>query len=109
MKLLIAIVHREDAGKLADELASHKFSLTKFDSTGGILKEKNSVLLVGLESERVPEAIKVIKAHSKTREEVISSAPPVVEPGDFFISNPVEVEVGGATIFVVEAEEFQEL
>lgn len=109
MKLLIAIVQKEDAGKLSDELIKARFSLTKLDSVGGFLKEKNNVFLMGVEEKRIDEALSVIKENSQTRKEVISSAPPIVEPGDFFISSPVEVEVGGAVVFILDVDQFKKL
>ena len=109
MKLLIAIVQRDDVGKLSDELVRARFALTRLDSVGGFLKEKNNLLIMGLEEKRVPEALRVIKEHSQTRKETISSAPPVVEPGEFFISSPVEVEVGGAVVFILDVDQFKKL
>jgi uncharacterized protein YaaQ len=35
--------------------------------------------------------------------------PPMVEPGEFFMPYPVEVQVGGATVFVVDVEKFEKL
>jgi uncharacterized protein YaaQ len=35
--------------------------------------------------------------------------PPMVEPGEFFMPYPVEVQVGGATVFVVDVERFEKL
>jgi uncharacterized protein YaaQ len=35
--------------------------------------------------------------------------PPMVEPGEFFMPYPVEVQVGGATIFIVDVERFEKL
>ncbi len=109
MKLLVAIVHREDAGRLTDELVRAHFSVTKLDSVGGFLKEKNNLLLLGVEEEKLDEVMKLNGEHSQARKEVISSAPPVVEPGEFFIQSPVEVEVGGATVFILDVEQFKKL
>jgi uncharacterized protein YaaQ len=109
MKLLVAIVQKEDAGALGDELIRAKFSLTKLESVGGFLKEKNNVFLLGVEEKQIKQALDIIKEHSQTRTEVISSAPPIVEPGEFFISSPVEVEVGGATVFILDVDQFKRL
>jgi uncharacterized protein YaaQ len=35
--------------------------------------------------------------------------PPLVEPGDFFVPYPVEVQVGGATVFIVTVDRFEKL
>ncbi|MGH7776118.1 MAG: cyclic-di-AMP receptor, partial [Candidatus Dormibacterales bacterium] len=39
----------------------------------------------------------------------LTPMPPVVEPGEFFMPYPVEVQVGGATIFVLPVETFEKL
>jgi uncharacterized protein YaaQ len=35
--------------------------------------------------------------------------PPIMEPGEFFLPYPLEVEVGGATVFVVAVERTERL
>ncbi len=35
--------------------------------------------------------------------------PPLAEPGEFFMSYPVEVQVGGATVFVVPVDSFEKI
>ena len=35
--------------------------------------------------------------------------PPIMEPGEFFMPYPLEVEVGGATVFVLPVERFERL
>ena len=35
--------------------------------------------------------------------------PPLAEPSEFFMSYPVEVEVGGATVFVVPVDSLEKI
>jgi uncharacterized protein YaaQ len=53
--------------------------------------------------------IQVIGANSKTREQLVNVFPPTIEPIGTCIPNPVKVQVGGATIFVVDVERFAKL
>ena len=32
-----------------------------------------------------------------------------IEPGEFFVANPVEVEIGGATVFVLRVERYERI
>jgi len=104
-KLLIAIVHPDDSKILIDELTEKKYRLSSFEVVGGFLKTKNICILIGLDDEKDRKEVEeTIKKNCRSRTEFISSAPPLSGPGELVISNPVEVKVGGATIFVVDAE-----
>lgn len=105
MKLIVAIVNYDDAGAVTRALTKAGFSTTKLATTGGFLLATNATILTGVRDERVQEAIDVIRAHSKSRKQVV---PPASELGSGVFSGiPVEVTVGGATIFVVDVERFE--
>ena len=53
--------------------------------------------------------MEVLRQRSKSRTEFLNPMPPLVEPGDFFVPYPVEVEVGGAIVFVIDVERFEKL
>ena len=48
MKLIIAIVQDEDAGRLVSELMDNGFGVTKLATTGGFLRAGNTTLLIGV-------------------------------------------------------------
>ncbi|MDU5081326.1 cyclic-di-AMP receptor [Tissierella carlieri] len=103
MKLIICIVQDQDAGALIDDLTEKEFRVTKLSSTGGFLKSGNTTLLIGVEEEEVPSVIKVIEENCKTRE-LTTSLLTVTMPGDTYIPFPLEVKVGGATLFILDVE-----
>lgn len=109
MKLLIAIIHREDVDKLIETLTQKKYQATRIDSSGGFLKGKNATILLGVDDKKVSDVLKIIKQNCKSRTEYVSPAPPVVEPGEFFMPSSVEVKVGGATVFVLPIEKQERL
>lgn len=109
MKLLIAIVHKEDSGNLVDVLIAEKYQVTKLDSVGGFLREKNVTIMLGLENKKVPDVLKIIKKNCRTRTEYITPAPQTTQPGELFVPNPVEVKVGGATVFILKIDEFKQI
>jgi len=109
MKLVFAIVHDEDGPKVMDELNKKGFSVTKLCSTGGFLKAGNTTLLVGVDEEKLEEVIDIIKKRSKSRKQVINSGMTPNGMGGMFIPYPVEVVVGGATIFVLDVERFEKV
>jgi len=109
MKLVFAIVHDEDGPKVIEELNRNGFSVTKLCSTGGFLKAGNTTLLVGVDEEHLDEVIEVIKKKSRSRKQVINSNMTPNGVGGMFIPYPVEVVVGGATIFVLNVDRFEKV
>ena len=105
MKLIFAIVNNDDSNSVATNLTASGFSVTKLATTGGFLKAGNTTFIVGTDDEKVDDVLEIIKAHSRKRTQVM----PVTQnftPG-LFSSVPVEVKVGGATVFVLNVERFE--
>ena len=82
---------------------------SRLHSSGGFLKEGNSTILVGVEDDRVDAVLKLISDNCHSRRQFVNPMPPIMEPGEFYMPYPVEVEVGGATVFVLPVERFERL
>ncbi|SKA88722.1 Uncharacterized protein YaaQ [Clostridium sp. USBA 49] len=106
MKLIIAIVQDNDAGELIDVLTDEGFRVTKLATTGGFLKSGNTTLMIGVEAEKVDKVLGLIEDVCKTRDQVVTSPSPIASSAGIYVPYPVEVEVGGATIFVVDVDKF---
>jgi uncharacterized protein YaaQ len=109
VKLVVAIVHNEDAGVLVDKLLEHEYRATRLHSSGGFLKQSNSTVVVGVEDAQLDAVIEIVRDNCTSRTQVVNPMPPIMEPGEFFIPYPLEVEVGGATLFVLPVERFERL
>lgn len=109
MKLLIAIVHNEDAGTLVDALLEREHRATRLHSSGGFLKQSNATIILGVEETAVDDVMEIIAANCKARTQVVNPMPPIMEPGEFFMPYPLEVEVGGATVFVLPVDRVERL
>ncbi len=105
MKLIIAIVQDEDAGRLMTSIMNEGFSVTKLATTGGFLKAGNTTLLIGFESERLDQAIGIIEKTCKSRKQISTAPSPVPNSSGGYL--PVEVVVGGATVFVMDVDQFK--
>lgn len=103
MKLVIAVVQRQDAGELLDALTSHGHRVTRISSEGGFLREGNVTLLIAIQDHETDPVLKDIREHCYTRTRYVSPLPPVAESGEFYPPAPIEVQVGGATVFVLKA------
>ncbi len=107
MKLVFAIVSNDDSSNVISALMKNNYSATKLSSTGGFLRAGNATIIVGVDDEKVEHVIEVIGSESKRRTEMV----PTTASYDVgrFASFPVEVQVGGATIFVVNVDQFIKL
>ena len=105
MKLVLAVVQRQDAGELLDSLTAQGLRVTRISSEGGFLREGNVTLLIAVDNQAVDPLLRTIREHCYTRTRYVSPLPPVAESGEFYPPVPVEVQVGGATIFVLKADD----
>ena len=107
MKMLIAILNADDAPVVIQNLMKEGYSVTKLSTTGGFLRAGNVTVLVGVDNDRAQTVIDIIARYSRSRKQVI---PTTSEAGiNFYPSMPVEVVVGGATIFVLDVERFEKV
>ena len=109
MKLVIAVVHSEDAGALVDALTDKEYRVTRLQSTGGFLKQGNASVLVGVEEAQVDDVLAAIRETCHARQQFINPMPPIMEPGEFYMPYPVEVSFGGATVFVIEVARYERI
>lgn len=104
MKLLIAVVQRQDEQALTKALSSQHIGVTRISSKGGFLREGNVTLFIVVADHRVDDVMALIRKHCYTRTKFVAPLPPIAESGEFYPSTPIEVQVGGASVFVVNAQ-----
>ena len=102
MKLIIAIVQDEDSARLVRGLMDAGYGVTKLATTGGFLRSGNTTLLVGVEDERFDGAMEVIEKVCKSRKQIATSPSPMSGATGVYVPYPIEVVVGGATVFVLD-------
>lgn len=103
MKLMIAVIQRQDENVLTKALVNLQIGITRISSRGGFLREGNVTLFIVVPDHRVDDVMQTIRKHCYTRTKFVAPLPPVAESGEFYPSTPIEVQVGGATVFVVNA------
>ncbi|WP_294127937.1 cyclic-di-AMP receptor [uncultured Clostridium sp.] len=108
MKLVLAIVQDDDAIDLIEELTDKDYRVTKLATTGGFLKSGNTTLMIGVEEKEVKNLINVIENVCKRRKEMVPTSTPntIGTNSGMYVPYPIEVEVGGATIFVLDVDQF---
>ncbi|MFH2039851.1 MAG: cyclic-di-AMP receptor [Chloroflexota bacterium] len=88
MKLIIIVANDSECENLLKALLEADFRVTRVASSGGFLRRGNSTLLMGVKSERVKEAIQMVRKHN----------PPGIEQG-----------LKKVTVFVLKVEKFVQL
>ena len=109
MKLVVAVVHADDAGPCSTALTEAGFDCTRLATSGGFLRKGNTTLLVGVDDTQVDTVIEVLRQSARSRNEYLNPVPPMTEPAELFVPFPVEVQIGGATVFVIDVARFEKL
>lgn len=107
MKLIYAIVNNDDSHSVSSALTKAGFFATKLASTGGFLMAGNTTFLICADDDRVDEIIDIIAQKSHKRKQFVPSA--TSYGVGTYTSIPVEVSIGGATIFVTNIERFEKI
>ena len=108
MKLITAIVNKEDSKNVCNELLKSKFYVTRLATTGVFLMAGNMTLLICTDDERVDDCIGIISKCCKQRTEIVPGTASLGSMG-MESAMPMEVTVGGATVFVTNVERFEKL
>lgn len=109
MKLVVAVVQAKDAEGLVRALTERGFGATEIDSAGGFLRESNVTLLIGVQDAYVAEVMRIVRQTCHARTRFVNPLMPIMEPAEFYVPNPVEVQVGGATVFVLGVERYERI
>jgi uncharacterized protein YaaQ len=106
MKLLITIVQDADAGKLQKVLNERGFASTKLASSGGFLREGNTTLMIGVDNHAVAQVKEIIREICRERSKLVPTNVAISEVQEAFATQPMEVRVGGAVVFVLDVNDF---
>lgn len=107
MKLVMAIMGKDDASVVMDALTEESFQVTKMASTGGFLKAGNTTLIIGVEDNKINKVIDIVSRYSSKRKQLVTNTIPTYF--DAVSRTPFEVTVGGAIIFVLDVDRFEKV
>jgi uncharacterized protein YaaQ len=108
MKLVIAIIQDRDAELTVEKLTEKKIRVTRVATSGGFLREGNTTLLMGVDDDDVSEVEAVLRDTSHRRKMFMPMAAGITDAG-YGMHSQIEVEVGGATMFVFNVEHFEQV
>ena len=103
MKLLICVINSDDRYPLLDALIERGHSATVLSTIGGFLREGNTTLLIGTPDPQVHDVLRIIRTQCATRTKLVYPFPAVAAE-EVYMTAPIEVEVGGAVVFVLRVD-----
>ncbi len=109
MKLVVAFVHPKDADGCTSALTGEGFICTRINSQGGFLDRDHVTLLVGTDDTNVDQVLGILKGSARIRHEKVENESSVAASGATVMPISFDVEVGGATVFVVDVDRFERL
>ena len=104
--MLIAIVQAQDAESAQFALQKIGVSSERLSSVGGFLGRRNATLLIGLSKSRQVQIIDTLQENCRQRVEYIAVP---LESAPLPLPTPTPINIGGATIFGLEIEHFEEI
>ncbi len=84
---------------------------TKIASRGGFLRRGSVTILSGVEDHEVDAVLELARRECRSRSEIMPAAAlPIFEEMPLAtLARPLEVRVGGATVFVMPVEHFERM
>lgn len=108
MKLIVATIQDQDADRVIGSLTEHGYRVTRIGTTGGFLQQGNTTLLTGVDDNQISPVINLLKTHSQRRTQYMPMATGAA-PNGVALYNYVEVEVGGAIVFILDVDHFEQV
>jgi uncharacterized protein YaaQ len=104
--LILAVVQEQDQDVALHTLEALKIPAVYLASTGGYLGRRSATLMIGLPEGREPAVLKALQDTCRQRVEYMTLP---LEGSAMPMPAPVAVTVGGATVFALPVERFEEI
>jgi uncharacterized protein YaaQ len=105
-KMLITVIQGQDADMAIQSLGDKGFRVTRLPSAGGFLGRKNVTLMIGVKENKAQEAIEILE--QTCRQRVAFIAVPM-ENAPLPMPAPTPVSIGGANVFSLDVEHYEEI
>ena len=109
-KLVMAVLQESDYDATVEVLSSNQIFVTKLSSSGGFLKKKNVTVMIGVEEERLPQVLEILKTCAGRRRDTmytVATSTHDVHCVSTAQAIPIPVETGGVTVFVMDLDSLE--
>ncbi len=103
--LLIAVVQGQDSDMAIENLIDAGLPVTRLPSVGGFLGRKSATLMIGINPEDHDKAIDIL---DKTCRQRVAFIAVPMENSPLPMPAPTPVTIGGANIFSLDVEHYEE-
>ena len=100
-QLMMVVIQDRDLETVSNALSTRHIPVTRIQSMGGFLRQRNHLLLVGLPEGKLNQAMAALESAGRSKIKYVTS--PKGMPGIIF-SEPLPIEVKGATVFVFDID-----
>lgn len=104
--LMMAVVQAQDAEIAKEAMAKLGLTVERLPSVGGFLGRRNATLLIGMREDQREIATESLNRSCRQRIEFIAVP---LESAPLPLPTPTPITVGGATVFSMEVEHYEEL
>ena len=104
--LVMAVVQAQDAEIAKEAMAKLGLTVERLPSVGGFLGRRNATLMIGMREEQREAAIDALNRSCRQRIEFIAVP---LESAPLPLPTPTPITVGGATVFSLDVEHYEEL
>lgn len=108
MKLVVAIIQDRDTDAAVDALTKSGITVTRIATSGGFIRQGNTTLLSGVDETQVTQVIDTLREACHRRKMFMPMASGITDTA-YGLHNQIEVEIGGATIFVFDVDRFDQV
>lgn len=103
--LMLAVVQGQDVDMAIQSLTDEGISVTRLPSVGGFLGRKNATLMIDIEDTQTERAIDMLNQTCRQRVAFITVP---MESAPLPMPAPTPITIGGASIFSIEVEQYEE-
>ncbi len=104
--LVSAIIQIQDVENTITALMQEGVSVTRLSSSGGFLGRRNVTLLIGIPKEKLECVIEILTHTCRRRVEYIATP---LEGSPFHLPLSTPVSIGGAKVFTIPVEYYEEV
>jgi uncharacterized protein YaaQ len=108
MKMVMAIIDREEAARVLEALISGGYTATFSDSRSGFLRQSKDILFIGVEAVKVEDVLTIIQNNCRSHVESRESETEGEEGGSLLgMPRRTFAQVGSAAVFVWDIDRFE--
>ncbi len=105
MKMMMAVISKHSGEKVLEKLVSEGYMATFNETRGGMLRQSQLSIFLGVQDEDVANVLAMIKAHCKLQKTIHKVSNDEAEPA--LVPETGRFQLGGAVVFVWQLDQIE--